>query len=136
MEICLNLNTRKANRVLNKIYDRHLQPCGLKGGQFSVLRILYKYKQSTNSELQDIMAIDQTTLSRNLKPLIRDGYIDVTHGEDQRVRLLTLSASGRRLYKRANGLWQDAQKEVKSRLGTKNSEQLVSITQAVADLAS
>ncbi len=134
MDPCMNLNMRKANRVLNSIYDRHLQSCGLKGGQFSMLKIISSRKKTTNSELQDVMLIDQTTLSRNLKPLIRDGYIEVTQGEDLRMKILSLSSEGEELYLRANKCWQNAQKEVKKRLGAESAEQVIEISRLVASL--
>lgn len=134
MEQCLNFYTRKANRVLSKIYDSHLQPCGLKGGQFSILRAIDLYKQTTSSALQEVGSIDQTTLSRALKPLIRDGFIQVTQGDDLRVKLLSLSPAGEKLLKQSTILWQDAQKEVKKRLGKENTKQLLAITEAVARL--
>ena len=134
METCLNFYTRKANRVLNKIYDGHLQVCGLKGGQFTILRVIDKFKQTTNRELQDALLIDQTTLSRSLKPLIRDGFIEVRQGEDLRVKLLSLPPKGKKLLNEATSYWQDAQNEVKRRLGKKSSEQLLAITNHVAEL--
>jgi DNA-binding MarR family transcriptional regulator len=135
MEYCLNFSMRKANRILNKIYDRHLQSCGLKCGQFTILRVIHAYKQTTNSQLQEAMLIDQTTLSRNLKPLIRDGYISVTQGEDLRVKLLSLSPEGKKLFKDARIHWQQAQKEVKQKLGKEGTEKLLEITEEVADLS-
>jgi DNA-binding MarR family transcriptional regulator len=135
MEHCLNFSMRKANRILNRIYDRHLQSCGLKGGQFTILRVINAYKQTTNSQLQEAMLIDKTTLSRNLKPLIRDGYISVTQGEDLRVKLLSLSPDGKNLFKDARKHWQQAQKEVKQKLGKDGTERLLEITGEVADLS-
>ena len=136
MEQCLNLNMRKANRVLNSIYDGHLHVCNIKGGQYTILRVISKFKQTTNRELQDILLIDQTTLSRNLKPLIRDGLIDVNQGEDLRVKLLSLSPAGKKLFKQASKYWQKAQNEVKQRLGVESSRQLLAITDLVAGLKS
>lgn len=136
MEHCLNFSMRKANRTLNKIYDRHLQGCGLKGGQFSILRVIDHYKQTTNSELQEAMSIDQTTLSRNLKPLIRDGYISVSQGDDLRVKLLSLSAEGKSLFKEGTKYWQRAQKEVMQKLGKENTEKVIAIASLVAGIHS
>jgi len=135
METCLNFYTRKANRVLNKIYDRHLQACGLKSGQFTILRVIDRQKQTTNHDLQGALLIDQTTLTRSLKPLIRDGLIAVKQGEDLRVKLLSLSPEGKKLFRKATKYWQNAQNEVKKRLGAKTSAQLLAITNAVAGLS-
>jgi len=134
-EQCLNFNMRKANRVLNKIYDGHLHVCGIKTGQFTMLRVIDLHKPTTNRDLQEFMLIDQTTLSRGLKPLIRDGFITVTQGQDLRVKLLSLSPEGVALYKEAKKHWKKAQKEVAKRLGSDFPDELLSLTDKVASLS-
>ena len=136
MDRCLNVSLRRANRVLNKIYDRHLQECGLTGGQFSLLRVINFRKKTSNRELQNILLTDQTTLTRGLKPLIRDGYLDVSKGDDQRVKLLSLSPTGAALYREASKCWEASQEEVKLRLGAESTEQLLAITDIVSELNS
>ena len=134
MERCINFGIRKANRVLNQIYDGQLAKCGLKAGQYSILRALKYSKESSNRDLQDILVIDQTTLTRGLKPLIRDGYIQSRPGEDQRVKVLCLSRQGKDLYKRATKHWQVAQDQVAARLGEVTIEQLFAISDSVVGL--
>jgi DNA-binding MarR family transcriptional regulator len=134
MERCINFGMRKANRVLNQIYDGHLAKCGLKGGQYSILRTLNQRKQSSNRDLQDILVMDQTTLTRGLKPLIRDGYIQSRPGEDRRVKLLCLSPEGKDLYKEATRHWKVAQEQVATRLGEVTIEQLFAISDSVVGL--
>jgi DNA-binding MarR family transcriptional regulator len=134
MERCINFSMRKANRVLNQIYDGQLAKCGLKAGQYSILRVLNKLKESSNRDLQDVLVIDQTTLTRGLKPLIRDGYIQSRPGEDQRVKLLSLSPQGKKLYKEATKHWRVAQKQVASRLGEVTIGQLFAISDSVVGL--
>ena len=134
MERCINFSIRKANRVLNQIYDSQLAKCGLKGGQYSILRALNKLKESNNRDLQDILVVDQTTLTRGLKPLMRDGYIQSRSGEDQRIKLLSLSPQGKDLYKEATKHWRVAQRQVASRLGEVTIEQLFSISDSVVSL--
>ncbi len=133
-DVCLNFSIRKASRVLNKIYDRHLQSVGIKCTQFTILRIIDYKQQTTSLELIDIMHMDQTTLSRSLKPLIRDGFIDVTPGEDRRYKLLSLSPSGTRIFKRALKAWQAAQDDIRSRLTKKQLAELLSVSDAIAAL--
>ncbi|MFT5709720.1 MAG: DNA-binding MarR family transcriptional regulator [Halioglobus sp.] len=134
MERCVNFSIRKANRVLNQIYDSQLAKCGLKAGQYSILRALNELKESSNRDLQDILVIDQTTLTRGLKPLIRDGYIRSRAGEDQRLKVLSLSPQGKGLYKEATKHWRVAQKQVASRLGEVTLEQLFTLSDSVVAL--
>jgi len=131
---CLYLSLRKANRVMSQIYDHYLAECGLKGGQFSILRVTKLMGQSTNKALQDILSLDQTTLSRNLKPLIRDGYMHTQEGDDKRVKILTLSQSGKEIYHRAEKKWALAQIEIKKKLGSDHVNMLYTLTDAVVNL--
>ena len=62
---CLNQALRQSGRMLTKFYDDKLATVGLRGGQFSVLRAIDLCKVTTNTELQSLLVIDQTTLSRN-----------------------------------------------------------------------
>ena len=80
----MNLSYRKASRVISQIYDRELADVGLKCTQFSILRAVRELRQTTNAQLQELLVLEQTTLTRGLKPLIRDGYIKIEPGLDKR----------------------------------------------------
>ncbi|MFT6122910.1 MAG: DNA-binding MarR family transcriptional regulator [Oleiphilaceae bacterium] len=131
---CLSLNLRKANRVLSQIYDQYLAECGIKGTQFTILRATTLLGQTTNKQLQDVLILDQTTLSRNLKPLLRDGLISAQEGSDRRIKVLSLTKSGQKLFALANIQWQQAQAEVKAKLGEKNTALLHSLSNSIVSL--
>ncbi len=134
VEVCLNLALRKANRVMSQIYDDHLSSVGLKCGQFSILRAMHYTQPTTNRELQDVLVLDQTTLTRNLKPIIRDGYISIQSGDDKRVKVLSLSKEGEDLYQRALPFWLDAQEQVRQVLGVEIVDQMVDLTKTIVQL--
>ncbi len=73
--LCFNLAMRKSSRLITQFYQERLSKIDLKIGQFSILRAVKFKKETSNKELQSILVLDQTTLTRNLKPLIRDGYL-------------------------------------------------------------
>ncbi len=131
---CLNFSLRKATRVINRIYDQHLAACGLKAGQFTLLRAIYQLGETTNKQLQSLLVLDQTTVTRNLKPLIREGYIRVSEGSDRRQRNLQLSDSGRQIYQQAEGFWAEAQSQVYQQLGPDLSKQLLGLSDAIVRL--
>lgn len=131
---CINLNLRRATRVMNRIYDSYLSDFGLKVGQFSILHSIVHLESTTSKVLQELMALDQTTLSRNLKPLIRDGYVLAVEGEDKRQRLLSLSAQGKAKHQEALKSWNKAQQHVKRELGSEQTELLLSLSRNVAKL--
>lgn len=121
---CINLELRKANRVISQRYDSYLQQCGLKTSQFSILKAIFHLKLTTNSQLQEILVLDQTTLSRALKPLISDGLIESRVGKDKRNKELLLTSKGSALYQEATLQWEKAQSVVKKELGTRLLENL------------
>ena len=131
---CINLSYRKASRVISQIYDRELAEAGLKCGQFSILRAVREMRQTTNAELQELLVLEQTTLTRALKPLIRDGYIKIEPGLDRREKLLSLTAQGKQLYRKADKKWQLAQDAVIRKLGRKTFTQMLEMNQALVAL--
>ena len=135
MEQCLNLALRKANRVMTQMYDDHLSSLGLRIGQFSILRVLHFSQPTNNKALQDILVLDQTTLTRNLKPLIRDGLVGVSpSAADGRIKELALTPEGEALYEEALPLWRKAQKQMQQGLGDGHVSELLSVTDAIVGL--
>jgi DNA-binding MarR family transcriptional regulator len=130
----MNLSYRKASRVISQIYDRELAGVGLKCGQFSILRAVRELRQTTNAELQELLVLEQTTLTRGLKPLIRDGYIKSESGLDKREKLLSLTSAGKDLYDKADKKWQQAQDAVIRKLGRKTAEQMMEMNRVLVAL--
>jgi DNA-binding MarR family transcriptional regulator len=114
---CTCFNLRKAARVVTQVYDEALQSSGLRGTQFTLLAVLDQMQSPAVSELARVMVMDRTTLSRNLRPLEKKGWIKSLPGADRRIRELTLTASGRKMLARAMPLWKKAQKDLVDRLG-------------------
>ena len=131
---CMNLSYRKASRVISQIYDRELAEEGLKCSQFSILRAVRELRQTTNAELQEQLVLRQTTLTRGLKPLIRDGYLKIEPGLDKREKLLSLTTKGKDLYDKADKKWQQAQNAVIRKLGLKTTEQMLEMNKALVAL--
>ncbi|MEL7047330.1 MAG: MarR family winged helix-turn-helix transcriptional regulator, partial [Pseudomonadota bacterium] len=78
---------------------------------------------------------DQTTASRALKPLIRDGYVEAKPApHDRREKMLCLTKEGRRAYDRAFEAWLGAQDELREKLGSKDSEALIRLTRRISQL--
>ncbi len=69
------------------------------------------------SGLASRLGLDRTTLTRNFKPLLRDGLLRQVKDPDRRFRRLTLTAAGERMVQRALPLWDQAQRSVIERLG-------------------
>ena len=71
---------------VTQLFDAALAPSGLKATQFTLLVTSRLSGEATINGLAQRMAMDRTTLSRNLKPLVRDGLLEVCRGGDGRTR--------------------------------------------------
>ena len=67
---CLCLHVQRAARALARRYDDALRPLGLTSGQFSLLMSLNRPEPPTMSSVANLLAMDRTTLTAALKPLI------------------------------------------------------------------
>src|SRR5258705_11866322 len=91
---CNCLAARKASRYLTSAYDQALSRANLRATQFSILYKLAKDGPLTIGELAAVMAMDRTTLSSNLKPLERDGLLEMVPGLDRRVKKVVITTAG------------------------------------------
>ena len=128
---CYNLAMRKSTRLITQFYEERLSTVGLKVGQFSILRATHYRKKTTNKELQSILVLDQTTLSRAIKPLIRDGLLSTSADEDDlRRKIISITPQGEKTYLKALPLWQEAQKSLKKKLGNKEIDNILDLSKS------
>jgi DNA-binding MarR family transcriptional regulator len=104
---------RKAARRVNLLYDRYLVRSGLTAGQFSILseiQSLTRISLPSLSGLATTLVMDRTALSHTLQPLERDGLIRFSASrQDRRIRLVQLTALGRKRVAAAETAWLQAQ---------------------------
>src|SRR3546814_21147598 len=82
---------RRATRRLTQVYDEGMRPSGLKLTQYSVLNILAQAENPSITDLADRLMMDRTTLTRNLGPLEKAGWVRIGRGRDARSRAVPLS---------------------------------------------
>lgn len=113
---CTCFALRKLTRTVTRLYDQHLAAVGLKTTQYSLLKNI-AYKESPVAELAARLSTERTTLTRNLKPLIDAGWVELRPGTDSRQRIATLTDAGRDMIKSARQAWRSAQSELERTLG-------------------
>lgn len=123
---CTCFNLRKAARVITHHFDDILKPSGLLITQFTILVAVAMAKSGTINELAEILVMDRTTLTRNLKPLERELWLKIEPGQDQRTRLVSLTSKGESALAKALPLWEKAQENVAEVLGQKRLNNLLS----------
>ena len=116
-DLCTCFNLRKATRVVTQFFDQALQPSGLLVTQFTILVAIALSTPRTVNALAQSLAMDRTTLTRNLKPLEREGLIQIQPGQDQRTRVISLTAQGQATLAAAFPLWEHAQADIVEKLG-------------------
>lgn len=129
--MCTSLNLRKAARTVTQFYDDALRDSGLKSTQFSLLAAASLAGTVPISRLAEEMAMDRTTLTRNLKPLESEGLLQVVAGADRRVRNVTLTPEGEAMLQKAAPMWRDAQTRMIDKLGDERWGELLRHLQGV-----
>lgn len=116
---CVCNTLRMVSRAVTQLYDDVLRPSGLRVTQFSVLATIARMGEANLRQLENALAIDQTTLTRSLNLLERQGVIERVPHPDGRVKAMRLTSKGRRGLETARPLWSQAQDTVLRELGTK-----------------
>ncbi len=116
---CVCNTLRMVTRVVTQLYDDILRPSGLRVTQFSILATIARLDEANLKQLEGTLAIDQTTLTRSLNLLERDGVIARASHPDGRIKAMRLTAKGTRALAVARPLWAQAQDRVLRELGTK-----------------
>jgi len=112
-----NFKLRQADRVVSRHYDRHLAEVGLKTSQYSLLGHIATLGPIKPAALAAAMALDASTLTRNLQPLVAQGWVAVGAGPDARTRSVQLTDAGRAKHTEAKRAWKKAQLAFNARLG-------------------
>src|SRR5437667_1151891 len=119
LSACVCSTLRMVSRAGTQLYDDVLRPSGLRVTQFSILATIARLGEANLRQLESMLAIDQTTLTRSLNLLERDGLIERASHADARIRAMKLTSKGRRALAAARPLWARAQDKVLREWGTK-----------------
>jgi DNA-binding MarR family transcriptional regulator len=114
---CACANLRRAARAVTRMYNRELLATGLEYTQFTLLMALSLTGETTQGHLGEILALDSTSLTRMLRPLIKRGWVNVKAGKDRRQKLFQLTTSGRHKFEQSRPDWERAQKRLEQAVG-------------------
>jgi len=125
IDSCNCVAIRKAARRVTQAYDAQLADAGIRVTQFMILMALQGEDGVSINDLAETMAMDRTTMGKNLRPLERDGLVDVKVSEtDRRSRDIVLTRKGRALLERAYPLWRRAHQEFQDKHGAEFAKSL------------
>ena len=115
---CTNLKLRQLTRAVTRHYDAWVAPTGLRNTQYSLLSHVVLLGPIQPSALAARMRVDASTLTRNLHPLLAQGWLAQGPGADARSRLIEATEAGRAKRAEAQRAWKQAQLALNARVGS------------------
>ncbi|TAG81718.1 MAG: MarR family transcriptional regulator [Betaproteobacteria bacterium] len=132
---CYCATLRQATRVLTSIYDEQLREVGLRVTQFTLLQALHFAPGSRITDLVDVLAMEQSTLTRTLAILQGNDWVQVTDRPSGREKCWELTVHGQRVFEQAIVPWERAQRFVEQRVGKRRMKEMHSDMFDLADRA-
>lgn len=131
--VCACANFRKATRAVTQLFDHMLQPSGLRSTQLILLLEIAVEETVSLPVLAHRLVLDASTVSRNLQPLQKQGWVRTVSGKSRRPRVVALTPQGYRVLEAAVPLWERAQDLLTRQLGDERWRHLVQELQATVD---
>lgn len=126
---CYCTGLRMATRKVAALYDAALEPTGINVAQFAVLRNIERRQPVNLTELGRALALDRSTMGRNIRVVEKLGLVTTERGDDQRESVVSLSEHGTAVLRQAEPVWQECQGEIARRIGPERLEALGEINQ-------
>lgn len=104
-------------RTISRLFDQALKGAGITNTQFTLLVAIGSHDFTSISELGELLNIEKSTLSRNLKPLIDQGLIERNKVPGGRSITHRLTEAGAQRLEAAYPLWQSAQDQLETEIG-------------------
>lgn len=114
---CTSFKLRALARRVGQHYDQALAEVGLKTTQYTLLSHVFHRGPMGSATLAASMALSASTLSRNLRPLMLAGWLELRAGADARSHLVAITDAGRAKRIEAQRRWRAAQDALNQRLG-------------------
>ncbi|MAZ17597.1 MarR family winged helix-turn-helix transcriptional regulator [Oricola sp.] len=112
-DTCLCLHLQRTARTVARRFDEAFRPLGLTNGQYSLLMSLNRPEAPRMGDVAELLALDRTTLTANLKPLERRGLISIEPDpSDKRSRRLKLTEKGEEMLLAAYPIWKKTHAEL------------------------
>jgi DNA-binding MarR family transcriptional regulator len=132
VENCVCFNLRWVARAVTQFYDAEMRRHGIRPTQGSILASLQAKDSWNMAELSEWLGMERTTLVRNLRPLQRDGLVQVDGGGRGTRVELKITAKGRKQIEKITPAWKSAQSAVVKTLGEKRWSTILSDLETAA----
>jgi DNA-binding MarR family transcriptional regulator len=134
IETCAGWNSRLAARRVTQFLEKRMTGSGLTIAQFGLMAQIAAASDDTLGTLAERLGFDQSSLSRNLHALEREGLVEIAVVErDQRKRAVWLTENGARRLEAAMPIWRSAHAALAEVLDPRLARQLASASQALME---
>lgn len=121
---CSSLKLRQLSRRVSQFFDAEVSSSGMKTTQYSLLSHVVRHSPVRQGQLADLLDMDASTLTRNLQPLIAQGWVRMEAGDDRRSRLVVPTSEGLAQQAYAQAAWKRAQQAFNARMGLERVQRL------------
>jgi DNA-binding MarR family transcriptional regulator len=132
---CAAFSFRMAARAVTRLFDAALQESGIRSTQFAILVAIAKKQPVPIHSLSRILFIDQTTLTRGLKLMRKEGFLTVSERSTMRQRFVTLTPKGEEALARSLPAWRKIQSRFAQSVGTGHWAELRNELEQLSTLA-
>ena len=133
-DLCLVLNTRMAARAITRLGDQRLKQFGVTAAQFNILGSIVMRPNRSISEMAHDLAMERTTLSRNLALLERKGLIGSAVTSEGKAHVYELTRSGREIFEKAVPVWRQSLNELREALREPDYQTTITALRNIARL--
>lgn len=116
---CALFDIQRASRVVTSLYNAHLRRSDITIAQFSLLRNIAAMQPVGVGRLAAALAMERTSVTRLVEPLVEAGFAHASPGADRRVRNIAVTPKGAAKIRCAEKYWRCAQAEFLQAVGEK-----------------
>ena len=113
---CIGARIGRANRILSNLYRKHIASYGITNSQMTLLFVISKKGETTQNAICEMLYLEKSTVSRNLKLLLTEDLIK------KEGRTLLATEKGMTLLEKMIPAWDKAMKEARTILGEEGEE--------------
>jgi len=130
--LCAGWNVRLAARRITRFLDGEMADTGLSIAQFGLMAQVASASDDTLGALAARTGMEQSTLTRNLQALAREGLVEIAVVEgNQRRRMVWLTEAGARRLRDAMPVWRSAHAMLSTALAPELAQVLAEASQAL-----
>lgn len=128
---CLAGRVRRLSRVITNIYDRALQPFGLKINQASILVVLSLNGEASPGAIGKRLHMEKSTVSRTIERMRKNGWLEIVGTGAGASQILRITPLGEQLLIDSHSQWKYAQQKAVELLGDEGARAVCSLAERI-----